>query len=94
MEQQFMIQPKTWDTMSVTTRKSLERMLKGAKNMPLQDAIIMFRDIIKREPELIPAKEFLRELEIRKADETQAKPEGGMTNFIVSCKTAFSGNAC
>ena len=91
MEQQFMIQPKTWDTMSVTTRKSLERMLKGAKNMPLQDAIIMFRDIIKREPELIPAKEFLRELEIRKADETQAKPEGGMTNFIVSCKTAFSG---
>lgn len=86
-----MIQPKTWDTMSSTSRKSLERMLKGAQNMPLQDAIIMFRDIIKREPELIPAKDFLRELEIRKAEETQAKPEGGITNLVVSFKTAFCG---
>lgn len=86
-----MIQPKTWNTMSDTTRKSLERMLKGAKKMSQQDAIDMIRDIIKREPELIPAKEFLRELEIQKADETQAKPESGMTNFIISCKTAFCG---
>lgn len=86
-----MIQPKTWNTMSDTTRKSLERMIKGAKKMSVQDAIDMMRDIIKREPELIPAKEFLRELEIHKAKETQAKPEGGMTNFVISLKTALLG---
>ena len=34
-------------------------MFKSAHNMPLQDAIDMFKDIIKREPELIPAKEYL-----------------------------------
>ena len=86
-----MIQPKTWSNMSGSTQKSLERMIKASLNMPLQDAIDMFRDIIKREPELIPAKEHLRELEIRKATETQAKPEGGMTNFLLSCKTALVG---
>ena len=59
--------------------------------MSLQDAIDMFRDIIKREPELIPAKEYLRELEIQKAKSSNAKPEGGATNFIVSCKTALAG---
>ena len=77
--------------MSGTTKKSLERMIKTSMTMSLQDAIDMFRDIIKREPELIPAKEHLRELEIRKATETQAKPEGGMTNFLLSCKTALAG---
>ncbi|MBR1965418.1 MAG: tetratricopeptide repeat protein [Lentisphaeria bacterium] len=86
-----MIQPKTWNNMSGTTKKSLERMIKTSMTMSLQDAIDMFRDIIKREPELIPAKEHLRELEIRKATETQAKPEGGMTNFLLSCKTALAG---
>lgn len=87
-----MIQPKYWKNMSDTTRKSLERMINAAQNMPIQDAIDMFRDIIKREPELIPAKEQLRLLEIRKAEESNAKPEGGMTNFILSCKTAFVGS--
>lgn len=59
--------------------------------MSIQDAIDMFRDIIKWEPELIPAKEYLRELEIQKARETNAKPEGGLTNMIVSFKTAMVG---
>ena len=86
-----MIQPKTWDNMSPTTKKSVERIFKSAQSMSLQDAIDMFRDIIKREPELIPAKEYLRELEIQKAKSSNAKPEGGATNFIVSCKTALAG---
>ena len=86
-----MIQPKTWEHMSDSTRKSLERMINKAHTMQIQDAIDMFRDIIKREPELIPAKEQLRQLEIRKAVETNAKPESSFSNFILSCKTAFTG---
>ena len=87
-----MILPKTWDDMSDTTRKSLERMLKTCNNMPLQGAINMLCDILKREPELIPAREKLRELEIRKAEESSAAPEKGLTTFILSCKTTFTGS--
>lgn len=86
-----MIQPKTWDNMSPTTRRSLERIIKSSANMQLQDAINMFREMVKREPELIPAREQLRALELRKAQETNAKPEGGMTNFMFSLKTSFAG---
>ena len=86
-----MIQPKTWDNMSPATKKIVERMFKSAHNMPLQDAIDMFKDIIKREPELIPAKEYLRELEIRKAQDSGAKPEGGFTNLAASFKIALCG---
>lgn len=86
-----MIQPKTWDNMSSTTKKSIERIFKSAQNMAPQDAIDMLRDIIKREPDLIPVKEYLRELEIRKAKESNAKPESGLTTFLISCKTALAG---
>lgn len=60
-----MMTPKTLDSISIQMRNSFEKMLQTSEKMDIDSAIIMFREIVKQDPEFIAARARLRELEIQ-----------------------------
>ncbi len=76
---------KLTDITSAQMRNSFSKMLEKSKNMELQSAIVMFREIVKSDPEFIDARERLRELE------RQALPEAkGMKATLGGLKFTFT----
>ena len=69
------------DITSGQMRNSFTKMLETSKNMKLDVAIAMFREIIKTDPEFIDARLRLRELELQALDQTK-----GLKALISSIK--------
>ena len=85
---------KVTDITSAQMRSSFTKMLEKSKSMELNAAIVMFREIVKSDPEFVDARNRLRELEMQALPEV--KPFKALIsnlkfNFIFLILKIFSG---
>ena len=84
---------KLTDITSAQMRNSFSKMLENSKNMELSAAIVMFREIVKTDPEFVDARERLRELEMQALPEVKSF-QGFLANlkfnFIFAIRKLFS----
>ncbi len=85
---------KVTDITSAQMRSSFTKMLEKSKSMELNAAIVMFREIVKSDPEFVDARNRLRELEMQALPEVKsfkALISNLKFNFIFLILKIFSG---